>query len=209
MKQRRHDAACDVLADMYQAIGGTAACDHFKTMNPGGSRTVSTACALPSGARVDVILYGAGSRGADVAIDVSFVCIESFLQSGFKLAIERREKEKNDLYKAECASLGLEFYPFVLGSHGGFGRSARAVWALLVRQAEQLQSRDWRHAWTSMSFSACWSQKLSIAVARETAIGAQRRMRVVSRFQLLGGSVGGDQGYVSWAEGRSTAGCGG
>ena len=41
------------------------------------------------------------------------------------------------MYKAECASLGLEFYPFVLGSHGGFGRSARAVvWALLVRQAE-------------------------------------------------------------------------
>ena len=53
-----------------------------------------------------------------------------------------------------------------------FGKEAKAVWSVLKKHAEALQGRDWRHSWTAMSFSSVWLQKLSVAVANQTAIGA-------------------------------------
>ena len=152
-----------------------------------------------------MILYGAGSRGRDIAIDVSFVCVEAHTDKSFKVAIEDRERAKIALYRDECDRANMDFLPFVLGVHGGFGKEAKAVWSVLKKHAEALQGRDWRHSWTAMSFSSVWLQKLSIAIENKNAIAVQRRTTVCSRQRVLGGGVRNaswDGDYESWAEGR-------
>ena len=201
-KSRRHDAIADVLRQMWEALGGTAAADHNRQMNTAGTGTIGSACTLASGNRVDVVLYGAGKHGKDVAIDVSVVCVEAY-DSGFG-EIERREKGKIDVYFEECEEANIEFFPFVLGSHGGFGRSAKAVWKLLVKHANEVKGRDWRHSWTAMSFSSSWLQRLSIAMGKEAAIATLRRTQVRSRQRVLASGESGD--FESWTEGRSAAG---
>ena len=116
----------------------------------------------PSGNRVDVILFGAGTKGADIAIDVSVVCTETYYPKTFNEAIKKREEDKNAMYKDECEKQQMEFFPFVLGSKGGFGKSAKELWDVLVKKANQIGGRDWRHSWTAMSYSSVWKQKLSI-----------------------------------------------
>ena len=204
---RRHDAVAGVLAEMYESLGGTAAADHKQALNTAKTATIGSVCALESGARVDVILYGAGPGKEDVAIDVSFVCAEAYSHKwAFKAAVEEREKAKNLLYKDECAKAGMIFHPFVLGAHGGFGKEATAVWKLLNRHAAKVQGRDWRHSWTAMSFSSNWLQKLSIAVANQTATGALRRTTVCTRQRVLGGvGESTDGNYESATMGRSVA----
>ena len=69
---------------------------------------------------------------------------------------------------------GMDFYPFVLGAHGGFGHSAKALWDLLVKHAGKVQGRDWRHSWSAMSFSASQAsheQWLGISSVVASAIG--------------------------------------
>jgi hypothetical protein len=202
---RRHDEVADVLVAMYEALGGTAVADHNKALNTAKTATIGSACALASGNRVDVILYGAGPSKEDVAIDVSFVCAEAYShKKTFKAAIEQREQDKNEIYKEECEKAGVIFHPFVLGAHGGFGKEAVAVWGLLKQHAAKVQRRDWRHSWTAMSFSSCWLQKLSIAVANQTAIGALRRTTVCTRQRVLGGvGESGDGDYESVVLGRA------
>ena len=87
---------------------------------------------------------------------------------------------------AECKAVGMEFYPFVLGAHGGFGDSANKLWQVLVKHAKKVQDRDWRHSWTAMSYSSVWRQKLSVAIARQAAIATQRRTSLVTRERVLG-----------------------
>ena len=95
----------------------------------------------------------------------------------------------------------------MVGSHGGFGRSAKALWNLLVNHAKKVQVRDWRHSWTAMSFSASWLQKLSIAMGKAEAVATLRRTPLCSRQRVLGSGESGDGAeYESWAEGRSAAG---
>ena len=55
-----------------------------------------------------------------------------------------------------------------------------------------------------MSFSSVWLQKLSIAIANQTAIGSQRRATVCSRQRALGNKNGESGGlmYNSVVEGR-------
>ena len=203
-KSRRHDRAVDVLGAMYKAVGGTYAADHDKQMNTANTNTVGSVCTLASGNRVDLILYGAGPNSKDVAVDVSFVCAESYLDIGFAGAIKKREDDKDRLYKAECEDADMLFYPFVLGAHGGFGKKAKELWDLLVRNSQKVQGRDWRQSWTAMSYSAVWKQKLSIVLANETAVGHQRRMPLVTRQRVLGEAVdqSGDGEYESLGEGR-------
>ena len=120
------------------------------------------------------------------------------LASERRAAIEQREQDKNEIYKEECEKAGMIFHPFVLGAHGGFGKEAVAVWGLLKQHAAKVQRRDWRHSWSAMSFSSCWLQKLSIAVANQTAIGALRRITVCTRQRVLGGvGESGDGDYES------------
>ena len=203
---RRHDAVCDVLVEMYQALGGTGVADHNKALNSARTATVGSVCALESGKRVDVILYGAGPQKEDVAIDVSFVCAESYaFKWGFEKAIEEREQEKNGHYKEECEKAGMIFLPFVLGAHGGFGKEAKGVWTLLKKVASKVGRRDWRHSWTAMSFSSVWMQKLSVAVANETAIGALRRTPLCTRQRVMGGMDESGGEYESANMGREGA----
>ena len=83
---------------------------------------------------------------------------------------------------------------------------ATAVWKLLNRHAAKVQGRDWRHSWTAMSFSSNWLQKLSIAVANQTATGALRRTTVCTRQRVLGGvGESTDGNYESATMGRSVA----
>ena len=82
----------------------------------------------------------------------------------------------------------------MLGAHGGFGESARALWKVLVKKAMEVQGRDWRHSWTAMSYSSAWLQKISIAVAKQTAIGALRRTALCTRQRALGGHSGVESG---------------
>ena len=184
---RRHDSICDVLIGMWKALGGTCAADHKKELNRLGSNLIGSECALPSGNRVDVILFGAGTKGADIAIDVSVVCTETYYPKTFNEAIKKREEDKNAMYKDECEKQQMEFFPFVLGSKGGFGKSAKELWDVLVKKANQIGGRDWRHSWTAMSYSSVWKQKLSIAIANWTAMGALRRTPMISRRVALGG----------------------
>ena len=95
-KNRRHDAAADVLLAMYESIGGTGAVDHKKQLNAAGTATLGSACTVESGARVDVILYAAGPAEEDIALDVSFVCAEA--HGGFEQAVLTREGDKNKIY---------------------------------------------------------------------------------------------------------------
>ena len=202
-KNRRHDAIVEILRDMWECLGGTAACDHERAMNRAGTNTVAGVCQLGSGNRVDVVLFGAGSQGKDVAIDVSVACLEAH-QPG---QIQRVEDQKIQIYFEECDEMNIEFFPFVVGSHGGFGRSAKALWNLLVNHAKKVQGRDWRHSWTAMSFSASWLQKLSIAMGKAEAVATLRRTPLCSRQRVLGSGESGDGAeYESWAEGRSAAG---
>ena len=206
-KNRRHDAAADVLLAMYESIGGTGAVDHKKQLNAAGTATLGSACTVESGARVDVILYAAGPAEEDIALDVSFVCAEA--HGGFEQAVLTREGDKNKIYKEECKKTGMLFFPFVLGAHGGFGKEAKQVWAMLKQKAEKVKARDFRHSWSTTSFSSAWKQKLSIAIAKETAIGALRRTAIVTRQRAMGEageSPGGE--YESYTSGRAVSGFG-
>ena len=169
--------------------------------------TIGSACALENGTRVDAIFYGAGPNREDVAVDVSFACAEAYAhKQSFKETIELRERDKNELYKAECKKAGVLFYPFVLGAHGGFGEEAKAVWDLFKKRAGKVARQDWRHSWTAMSFSSCWLQKLSIAVAKQTAFGALRRTTLCTRQRVLrGANESGDGDYESVTMGRAAA----
>ena len=77
--------------------------------------------------------------------------------------------------------------PFVLGSNGGVGKSAIDLWGKLVKKADELSKRDWRHAWSSMSFSAVWLQKFSVAIAKVSATAALQRAPLFTRHAVLGG----------------------
>ena len=204
---RRHNAVCDVLVEMFEVLGGTAVADHNKALNAARTATVGSVCALESGARVDVILYGAGPNKEDVAIDVSFVCGEAYsFKWDFEKAIKEREKVKIGLYKEECKRAGMLFYPFVLGAHGGFGEEAKGVWKMLLKMAKSVGRRDWRHSWTASSYGGVWMQKMSVAIANETAIGALRRTPLCTRQRVLGGiDESWDGGYESVNLGRQGA----
>ena len=203
---RRHDAVCDVLVEMFEVLGGTAVADHNKALNSAKTATVGSVCALESGKRVDVILYGAGPQNEDVAIDVSFVCGEAYaFKWDFERAIKEREAEKKGLYKEECEKAGMIFHPFVLGAHGGFGVEAKNVRRLLKKAAMKVGWRYWRHSWTAMSFSSVWLQKLSVAVANQTAIGALRRTPLCTRQRVMGLGESRDGGYESVNIGREGA----
>ena len=107
-----------------------------------------------------------------------------------------------------CMRVRLEAAPLdARRARGGFGRSAKALWNLLVNHAKKVQGRDWRHSWTAMSFSASWLQKLSIAMGKAEAVATLRRTPLCSRQRVLGSGESGDGAeYESWAEGRSAAG---
>ena len=210
-RRQRHDAVADVLVEMYKAIGGTAAADHKRFMNTTGTNTLNSTCTLSSGKRVDVVLFGAGAHGRDVAVDVSFVCAEAYA-GGFASCVAKREGQKNKLYVEECKAIGIDFFPFVLGAHGGFGSEAKRLWSLLVAQAKKRVDSDWRHSWTASSYSTTWKQKLSVALATQIAIGAQCRAPLLTRQRAMGEGVdveGGEvQGrvYEGVAEGRAPSG---
>ena len=180
-------------------------------MNTTGTNTLNSTCTLNSGKRVDVVLFGAGAHGRDVAVDVSFVCAEAYA-GGFASCVAKREGQKNKLYVEECKAIGIDFFPFVLGAHGGFGSEAKRLWSLLVAQAKKRVDSDWRHSWTASSYSTTWKQKLSVALATQIAIGAQCRAPLLTRQRAMGegGDVEGDevQGrvYEGVAEGRAPSG---
>ena len=83
----------------------------------------------------------------------------------------------------------IDFFPFVVGAHGGFGEKAKELWKILVGHAKKVQGRDWRHSWTAMSYSKVWEQKLSIALANAEAVGHQQRAPAVTRRLALGGRM--------------------
>ena len=66
-----------------------------------GRVSAGNTCELPNNTRVDVtvVLFGAGAEGEDIYIDVSISCVECGLS--FANAITAKEKEKNNMYKAE------------------------------------------------------------------------------------------------------------
>ena len=173
---------------MYKAVGGSYITDHQKEMNAANTATLRSGCTLPSGKRVNLILYGAGPGQSDIAIDVSFSCIEAH-EGNYQSRIEQVEKDKEAGYLEECKELKLLFYPFVLGAHGGFGEKAKELWKILVGHAKKVQGRDWRHSWTAMSYSKVWEQKLSIALANAEAVGHQQRAPAVTRRLALGGRM--------------------
>ena len=207
-KNKRHDAAVEVLCEMYEAIGGKVAADHRRQLNSARTAPLGSVCNLESGNRVDAVFFGAGSGDKDIAIDLSFVCAEAYPDKSFDASIKDREVKKDDTYKKECEKANMEFFPVVLGAHGGFGDLAKKFWDVLVAKAKKVQGRDWRHSWTAMSFSSVWRQKLSIALAKETAYGALQRTPLCSRQRALGVGFGqsGERECVCVIEGRSAAG---
>ena len=98
----------------------------------------------------------------------------------------------------------LQVFAGLRAFHGGFGNEAKELWRVLRAKAEEIRARDWRHSWTATSFSSVWLQKLSIAIANQTAVGAQRRATVCSRQRALQGAncESGDGFYESVVEGR-------
>ena len=87
---------------MRVALGGSASSDH-KSMLINGRDSAGNTCELPNNTRVDVVLFGAGAKGEDIYIDVSISCVDCRLS--FASAITAKEKEKNDMYKAEVGKL--------------------------------------------------------------------------------------------------------
>ena len=87
---------------MYKAVGGSYITDHQKEMNAANTATLRSGCTLPSGKRVDLILYGAGPGQSDIAIDVSFSCIEAH-EGNYQSRIEQVEKDKEAGYTSRSA----------------------------------------------------------------------------------------------------------
>ena len=75
-KLKLHNAVAELLCSMWKALGGDAVSDHKTIIN--GRAIGQNPCALPSGKRVDAILFGAGEKGQDVFIDVSVACPECY-----------------------------------------------------------------------------------------------------------------------------------
>ncbi len=139
-----HNGVADVLCEVWTVLVGSAATAH-KSSVVNGRVSGANACVLPNNARVDVVLFGAGEAGKYLYIDVSISCVEC--HSSMEIALQAKEKDKNDMYKNEVEKLpNCQFLPFVIGSAGGFGSCARQVWDLLKTHAKKVQGRDWRHA---------------------------------------------------------------
>ena len=77
------------------------------------------------------------------------------------------------------------FMPFVIGSSDGFGPSAIQIWNLLKLHARNIQGRDWRHAWSSRSFSTRWSQALSVKFMKLSASFLLQRTPPINRMRAL------------------------
>ena len=177
-----HNAVAEVLCSMWKALGGDAASDHKTLVN--GRVLGQNPCTLPSGNRVDVILFGAGENGQDVFIDVSVACSES--HASFESAMQTRENRKITRYKAEVEGMAnCVFMPFVIGSSGGFGSSAIQVWNLLKLHAKNVQGRDWRHAWSSRSYCTRWRQALSVKFVKLSASFLLQRTLPINRMRAL------------------------
>ena len=84
-----HNAVAEVLCSMWKVLGGDAASDHKTIVN--GRVLGQNPCTLPSGNRVDAILFGAEENGPDVFIDVSVACSEC--HTTFESAMQTREKK--------------------------------------------------------------------------------------------------------------------
>ena len=167
---------------MWKALGGDAASDHKTLVN--GRVMGQNPCTLPSGNRVDVILFGAGENGQGVFIDVSVACSES--HASFEIAMQTRENRKITRYKAEVEGMAnCVFMPFVIGSSGGFGSSAIQVWNLLKLHAKNVQGRDWRHAWSSRSYCTRWRQALSVKFVKLSASFLLQRTLPINRMRAL------------------------
>ena len=131
-------------------------------------------------------LYKFGAGDSDLAIDVSVCCVECGNVS-FAACIKTREDSKQAKYDNEVGLLpGMSFSPFVLGSHGGFGKAARSVWQLFLTHARRAVSRDWRHSWSSRDFGSVWIQKLSAALARRDATSVLLRSPLIQRRRAFG-----------------------
>ena len=104
-----------------------------------------------------------------------------------------------DLKKVEGAADGVK--DSVDKTEKSFKRMEKAS-----ARAGKVARQDWRHSWTAMSFSSCWLQKLSIAVAKQTAFGALRRTTLCTRQRVLrGANASGDGDYESVTMGRAAA----
>ena len=80
------------------------------------------------------------------------------------------------------------------------------MWKMLEKMAKKVGRRDWRHSWTASSYGGVWMQKMSVAIANETAIGALRRTPLCTRQRVLGGmGESWDGGYESVNLGRQGA----
>ena len=149
---------------------------------------MAASCTLLNARIVDLILLGFGEGGEDLALDVAVVCSEA--HGSFGDAVAARERLKRESYAAEVARVPMmRFEPFVVGSLGGFGPAARRVWKQFCALALRSGRSDWRHSWSSVSFSAVWRQKLSAAMANRSAAGALLRAPLLSRQQAFGSGL--------------------
>ena len=107
-------------------------------------------CALPSGNRVDEILFGASENGQDVFIDVSVACSEC--HTSFERAMQTREKQRLHITSQRLQAWLIVFMPFVVGSSGGFDPSAIQVWDIQDLHVKNFRGKDRRHTWPSRSY---------------------------------------------------------
>ena len=89
-KLKLHNAVAELLCSMWKALGGDAVSDHKTIIN--GRAIGQNPCALPSGKRVDAILFGAGEKGQDVFITFLLRALNAMLHLRTPFKQERRKR---------------------------------------------------------------------------------------------------------------------
>ena len=87
-------------------------------------------------------------------------------------------------------------FPFVVGSHGGFGTCAKQVWALLVQCAKLVAARDWRQSWSAIrhDIPAGVAAAAISCDCKAEATGTLLRVPLIGRQAAMGAEVFGEGG---------------
>jgi hypothetical protein len=143
------NAACDMAADADVTVLREV------TVTPG------------SGLRTDFVFRGVHTSGKDIHFDVSVVHDVSSASVEPLQAAKKRAEFKVAKYKALVESTGAHFLPFVFEAFGAFSEEVCAQIDRLSARTDKTEA-PLQASWLAPTFTAYWSQRLSVALHRST-----------------------------------------
>lgn len=167
----RHELIKHCVSDLCKAAGRYADVEPsifgYKNASKSGSKPQSDSPLSVPGKkdqkRVDLLIHNFGSKGSDLAIDVSIAnpFATSIKNPAPLSAAMAREKRKISKYASDCSKLKIPFHPFVLDAYGGFpAGSYHLVFMRLVRMIQSYEPVNW----AAPTAKIYWLQRLSVAL---------------------------------------------